>query len=430
MGPPDTFSFRIFPPFAQSGDGKVTATLDKTSAYIGSNKNETFQITFSAQACVADYVANLFTVTAASIANPSDQGNTSVKITTLRKFPVCISKVTLSNDTLIPGQTLSVVTEVSNPSDVASTPFDLVINVRNSNNTIVYPPATSHLDIIQAKSSKTVTNSIQIVQQLGYGRFQVELVLQNSQRTEVSNQVLSFVVQQFEKLTAQKNVKFGLLTQDIFLKVRNEGNSVANASTSETIPAFMKTFVTFVNQPDSEQPEGNNIVYTWLFYNLQPAEERIIEYQINLWQIVLLAVIIIIAVAYAFTYVFTIRIVKRHKLFGPVAGTKEIAVTLEVRNRTRHTLHNVYVRDFLPSFAIVVEKFETIKPIVRKVSNGTEIIWKFDTLRSMDERILTYRLKPTMEILGEIRLPRASISYTDNKKQIRKIVSKSISIKV
>jgi len=90
----------------------------------------------------------------------------------------------------------------------------------------------------------------------------------------------------------------------------------------------------------------------------------------------------------------------------------------------------VYVRDFLPSFATVIDRFDTIKPMVRKVTNGTEMVWKIESLGSMDERVLSYRVKPTMEILGEIKLPRASINYTDNKKQIKRVISKSISIKV
>ena len=429
-GPQDKFSFRVFPPFVPSGSGQVTTNLDRTTAVINTNQNATFELTFYAQACIADYSTNVFSVTASSILNPNTQGNTSVSVTTIRRFPVCISKVSLSNDTLIPGQILTITTEINNPSELASTPFDLITNIKNSSGLAVFSPVTNHLDIIQAKSIKVIQSSYQIPQFIGYGRFSVGLVLQNTQTSEVSTQTVSFVVKQFEKPTAQKNVKFGLLTQDVTLKIRNDGNSPVNASTSEAIPIFMKTFISLVDKPDSETTAGNNVVYTWLFYNLQPGEERSIRYQINLWQIVLLSVLIIIAVAYAFTYVFTIRIVKKHRLFGPVAGSKEITITLEVKNRTRHTIHDVYVRDFLPPFATIVERFETVKPVVRKVSGGTEVIWKFDLLRSMDERVLTYRIKPTMEVLGEIKLPRAIIRYSDKKKQLKKVISKSVSIKV
>lgn len=429
-GSSDKFSFRVFPPFAPSGNGQITTDMDKTTAVIDSHQNATFELTFSASACIADYSTNVFTVTASSILNPDTQGNASIQVTTVRRFPVCISKVTLSNDTLIPQQTMTITTQIENPSDVASTPFNLIINIKNSSDALVFDPVINPIDIIQSKSTKTVSNTFTIPQSIGYGRFNVELILQNTQTRELSTQTVSFVVQQFEKPMVQKTVNYGLLTQDVFLNVRNDGNSAVNASTSETIPLFMKTFVSLVNKPATEQNVGNNVIYTWLFFNLQPGEERTIEYQINLWQIVLLAVLIIVAVAYAFSYVFTIRIVKQHRLFGPVAGSKEVVITLEVKNRTRHMIRDVYVRDFLPSFATVVERFETVKPLVRKVTGGTEIIWKFDSLRSMDERVLTYRIKPNMEILGEIKLPRAIIRYSDRKQQLQKVLSKNISIKV
>lgn len=429
-GPEDKFSLRIFPPFATSGSGQVTTSFDSTTADINTNQNATFQLTFSASACIADYATAAFTITASSIVNPSLLGNATVSVTTLRRFPVCISKVTLSNDTLVPGQTLTITTEIDNPSDLASSPFDLIINIKNSSDLLSFPTVTDHIDIIQAHSSRIITDSYVVPQHVGYGRFNVELVLKNTQTNEVSSQVATFVIQQFENPTAQRSVKFGLLTQDIFLKVRNDGNSVVNASTSETIPSYITNFITFVNKPDSQQTVGSNTVYAWLLYNLQPGEERTIEYQINLWQIVLLVVLLIIAVVYAFTYVFTIRIVKSHKLFGPVAGSKEITITLEIKNRTHRAIHDVYVRDFLPPFATIIERFETIKPSVRKVQGGSELIWKLGTLGSMDERVLTYRIKPAMEILGEIKLPKASIRYSDKNKQLKKVISKSISIKL
>lgn len=430
LGNPDKFSIRVFPPFAQSGNGQVIANFDKTVADIGTNQNATFELTFSAQACVADYVTNVFVVTASSILNSSEQGNQSIKITTLRKFPVCISKIDLSNDTLIPGETLTITTQIDNPSDVASIPFQLITNIRNSNGKIIQS-YQNNIDIIQGQSNKIVTNNYNIPQTIGYGRFDIELILQNTQGSVSGSGTVSFVVQQFTNPTTQKSVNFGILTQDVFLNVKNDGNSVVNASTSETLPLFMQSFVTTVNNPDAVEVQGNNVVYTWLFYNLQPGEVRTVEYKINLWQIVLIFVLIIIAVAYAFTYVFTIRIVKKHRLFGPVAGTREIKIILEVKNRTRHTIRDVYVRDFLPSFANVVDKFDTLKPeTIRKVQGGTEIIWKFNLLSSMDERVLTYRIRPTIEILGEVKLPRAIIKYSNKNRQMQKVVSKIIEVKL
>jgi len=429
-GPQDRFSVRVFPPFIQSGNGQVTANLDKSVATIDQNQNATFELTFSAQPCIADYITNIFTVTASSLVNSATQANVSIRVTTLRTFPVCIAQSQLSSDTLIPGQTLTVTATIDNPSDLASTSFDLITSIRNSSDIVVLPASTNHVDIIQPHSSKIITNNYVIPQTIGYGRFSVELVLQNSQTTELSSQHLSFVVQQFENPITQKTIQYGLLTQNIFLKIRNDGNSVVNATTSEIIPTFMRTFVSFVDKPDAEQTVGNNFIYIWIFYNLQPGEERTVEYQINLWQIVLLGVIIIIAVAYAFTYVFTIRIIKKHKLFGPLAGSKEILITLEARNRTAHPIHDVYVRDFLPAFATVVERFETVKPTVSKALGGTELVWKLGTLRSMDERVLTYRIKPTMQILGEIKLPKAIIGYSGKNKELKKTVSKTVSIKV
>ena len=121
---------------------------------------------------------------------------------------------------------------------------------------------------------------------------------------------------------------------------------------------------------------------------------------------------------------------KSYKKFATVTGAKEIQIMLEVRNRTRHILKDAVVRDYLPASAQVIDRFDTLRPIVRKTLGGTELSWKFETLKPHEERIITYRIKPSMEIVGEIRLPTANIRYMDHNREYRKTVSKHLLIKV
>jgi len=93
-------------------------------------------------------------------------------------------------------------------------------------------------------------------------------------------------------------------------------------------------------------------------------------------------------------------------------------------------MKDVLIRDYLPASAHLIERYDTLRPIVKKVVGGAELSWKFDALRPHEERIITYRIKPVMEIVGEIRLPKANIRYMDHNKEYRKSVSKHLLVKV
>jgi hypothetical protein len=131
----------------------------------------------------------------------------------------------------------------------------------------------------------------------------------------------------------------------------------------------------------------------------------------------------------AFKLFYKPTIVKRHSHEGPITRDKEILVSLDVRNRTKHEIRDVEVRDVVPSIARVVERFDTLAPRTKTSEIGTELRWKIDSLKPREERVLTYRIRPVVEVTGSLNLPEAKVRYVDKKKVKRIIASKSLLIK-
>jgi hypothetical protein len=100
-----------------------------------------------------------------------------------------------------------------------------------------------------------------------------------------------------------------------------------------------------------------------------------------------------------------------------------------VRNKTSHEIRDVEVRDFIPSIARVVEKFDTLKPRIKSTEGGTELRWSFDSLKARDERVLTYKIRPVVDVVGNLNLPHAHVKYSDRKKVKRMLASKSLAVK-
>lgn len=92
----------------------------------------------------------------------------------------------------------------------------------------------------------------------------------------------------------------------------------------------------------------------------------------------------------------------------------EIKITLEVRNRSKKPLHNLQVTDYVPSIANIDKSLElgTLKPT--NVSHGkkrSKVTWKLAELDVGEHRIITYKVRAKLNIVGSFALPRAEIQY-------------------
>ncbi len=108
-------------------------------------------------------------------------------------------------------------------------------------------------------------------------------------------------------------------------------------------------------------------------------------------------------------------------------GLSEIKISLDVRNRASKPLRDVVIIDHVPAIANVQKSLElgTLKPVsVTPLKQGTKVIWSLAELDGQEHRIITYKLKAKLQILGSLQLPRATVEY---KKKGRKRMGKAYS---
>ncbi|HLC39405.1 MAG TPA: hypothetical protein VJJ76_00810 [archaeon] len=432
----DILSVSIFPTSLQG----VTTSFDTDRVSVNSHSSGKVKISFSAGECVEEF-SHLFTVGAQSLASSSTQtGETlegglvqtsgTVKVTTERTFQVCIADVKFDKDFVQPGQATTVTVSITNPAESNSLPVTLVTTVKSITGENLQT-FTDRIETVQGRGTSQISHQYTFNQFSASGFYTFQVLLKDDLGKTVSEKSIRYRVGSVEKISQTKDVVYGFLSQKIIIKVRNDGNEpVNNVLVKEIVPAFMKLFFFPKDPPTAESTVGSQTIYTWLIPTILPGEEKQITYELSIWYTVLVIIGIILLVLIAFRYAFTIRIVKSYKKFVAVAGAKEIQVQLEVRNRTRHVMKDVLVRDYLPASAQVVEKFGTLRPIVKKTLGGTELSWKFDALKQREERVITYNIKPVMEIVGEIRLPKANVRYMDHNREYRKSVSKHLIVTV
>jgi hypothetical protein len=421
----DTFSVSIFPTNFKG----MTTGFDTDRAFINSHSSKQVQISFSAAECVEEF-SNLFAVSVQSLSNSAIKSSGSVKITTERTFQVCLSEVKFDKDFVQPGQTVTITIVITNPAESNSMPATLTTNVKSvAGDTL--QTFTDRIETVQGRSTSQTSHQYAFSQFSTSGFYTFQVILKDDSGKTISEKSIRYRVGSVEKIVQTKDITYGFLSQKITIKVRNDGNEQAyNVIVKESVPAFMKLFFFPKDSPSSEATAGSQTVYTWLIPTILPGEEKSLTYELAVWNTVLVIIAVILLVLIAFRYVFTIRISKSYRKFATVAGAKEILVSLEVKNRTRHVLKDVIVRDYLPSSAHIIERFETMRPTIQKSLAGTELLWKFETLRPHEERVISYHIKPAMEIVGEIRLPKANVRYMDHNKEFRKSISKHLIVEI
>jgi len=422
----DIFSISLFPL-------QYYPSLEKYSLTLNPQENMSFKIHFQIPEC-AEEASNFFTLTVVSLTNTEIKTSESFRIDVVRKYGVCIYDFKLDKNNLVPGEKLSIQVLVKNPSPSFSQPFTIQTNIWFDKELV--KKFEEYVESVEGKGTKILTHVFELSKYQKPGIYDVEVLLKDKYGTTITRKEAQFKVltinasERLNYLPITKTIRYGLLAQTIEITIKNEGNVPAtNIYLSESIPLFMKVFFFPKKEPSKEEVKENRVIYSWQVPTLMPGESYSIVYEISTWNAVLIAIILILIASYTFVQAFNIKIVKKPAYKGPITKEKEITVMLEVKNRSRHEIKDVIVRDFAPGIVKVVEKFDTLRPSLRKVANGTELVWKIDSLAPGDERVLIYRIKPIVDIVGSLKLPKAYLKFMDKKKEVKKILSKSAYIK-
>jgi hypothetical protein len=214
------------------------------------------------------------------------------------------------------------------------------------------------------------------------------------------------------------------------IRFLNEGNVQSESFlVTESLPLFVDLFFDPEIEPELKNVTALRVIYTWRVKPLQPGEEFEIRYSFVLWPLWMMMGIASALAFIIYQSIYTLRITKLPRYTGPITYEREIPIILDVTNKTSRELKNVVVHDFVPPLARVVKAFDTFPPRIKETKEGTRILWKVGTLRPHEERILTYKIRPIVEVIGTLKLPKAYMYYTDRKKRKRAVTSKSIAIK-
>ncbi len=418
----DDFLISVFPQNIEN----IRITSENYFVSIPPNSEKKISISISVPPCIKEF-SSAFSINVKSI-------KTNVVIQKLvylnvKGKIVCLTNLIIDKKEVNPEETVSIEISFTNPAEESSPPISIRTFIKDPvGNTV--KAFEEKIEKVEAKQTKKVLYTYRVAKYDRPGSFEVSALLLDNLNREVDSIKSSFYVNPKYTNIPEKTSQLSILSSTVTIKVRNEGNSpTPSFYISESLPAFASFFFQPERKPDKVETIGNSVIYYWLIETIKPGEEVTITYRISLLNVWLLSLAIIFLGYVGYKFAFTPIVVKKSSYVGKLEPEREITVSIEVKNRSRHTLEDVKIRDFVPSILKLSEKFDTLKPKTKKTSGGVYLFWELNSLKPGEERILTYKVRPALEIGGVLNLPKAVMSYLDKKKMKKVSLSKTISLK-
>jgi hypothetical protein len=336
-------------------------------------------------------------------------------------MPTVTPKVTIDR-TIDPRQKVSVNLNLNNrnPRDLP----DLKVVV---NGEIFYKEYTTHLLPNEDKTNE-ILFEIDPLTEPGTRTLTLEISFEDKNIGESLSQydVLGYVDL---KKTSSKNTVLFRTREDY--GIYNNGNMPGIGEQKFRINIFKRLFTKL--SPDADKEKGSDgKSYYVITKELGPQERIDITVITNYRLLVLIIILIILIVVLYYALRSPAILVKNAEPLGKTEGEmSEIKIRLYLKNRSRKPLTNLRVIDVVPSIAEIDKKTHlgSMEPVsIGKSKRGTVPRWEMDVLEPYEERIITYRIKSKLTLIGGIRLPSAKVTFDAGKGKERTTYSNSINL--
>ena len=241
------------------------------------------------------------------------------------------------------------------------------------------------------------------------GDYDIDFDLVNDVGLSFYKETKSFTILPFENVVYDKDVSTTPFGSTITVTATNTGNVVSEADLESVSP---EGWYYFISGPT---PTGMMLRNYYWKVSLAPDESKSITYSEIYWPtyiLIISAVLIAVFIYWQSTaLVFSKRLIRK--------SDKEVSVSLHLKSKKKG-VGNVVVKDTIPSDFSIVSKFESVKPLIKKVADGVELHWKLGRLMPHEERVLHYTIKPARDLLNKVKLPSAKARGVRRKAPIYK----------
>ncbi|MCX6814093.1 MAG: hypothetical protein NTY20_00350 [Candidatus Aenigmarchaeota archaeon] len=273
------------------------------------------------------------------------------------------------------------------------------------------------------KGEKKITKSFTPKERLLAGTY--------TSSVSVGNDIIvyyTFDIQPVRSISQKVEETSSGFSKDVTIAITNEGNVIErDYSFQQKIPIDPMTGM-MTRPADNCREEEGVMVCNYLVEEIRPGATAHVSYVVSYWPAfngyIILTVIVISLIMFSFLKATTPRIFKHHSK----KGEDRHNIFIQVKNPFFHKLNDVVVRDWVSPLAQVIqEEIESTKPVMRRLEDGTELIWKLGEMKPREERILQYKVRSLIH--GSLKMPGAKLKFSAGKGEKKlKISSNSVTL--
>jgi len=199
--------------------------------------------------------------------------------------------------------------------------------------------------------------------------------------------------------------------------------TVTNAANHPITEKFRQKTGLFQNIFSSAEPKAKKVAgeLEWEI-ELDVSESIVLQYKINYQP---LFAIILIGLIFGLAYYLFRSPIAINKTASVIStregGISELRILLEISNRSKNTVKNVRLIDMVPRIAELIKQYDqgTLIPdkTVKHEKKGTLVKWTIEELPAHEERVISYKVRSKLSILGGVTLPVAVAKYESKSKE-------------
>jgi hypothetical protein len=249
------------------------------------------------------------------------------------------------------------------------------------------------------------------LENMASGKYSAVASLYDASGALLESNTKEFEVKEISNISFEKKIDDFILFKKVSVFATNYGNHPETAS-FEVEP--VKSIFEIYSGPLMVSGDSKWVIGE---AQLQQRESASVEYFIISIQNIIILVVLIIVLIYLYREFFSVKIEKTVIEKVLPSGDKRITVVLSFVSKMR-SVDGVLVRDIVPSSLKLAPEFQSVKPVIRKLDEGTELVWRIGTLPAGEERILHYTIEMPQSVIGKVLLPRATFRGKVNEKKV------------
>jgi hypothetical protein len=300
-------------------------------------------------------------------------------------------------------------------------PFDLLFTLENPTTTeplgaisIVNSPFTfgaiSSQKVLKGTNNYKITGLTVPADAKGNIAYTLEIIMQDTYLDTNS----TFNIPAYSNCKVTETANSGLLGRTYSASILNNGTGDAKCPVSSALSGLEKYLV-------KDRTAGysyNGKAISWKV-NVPAGQTTTVTYRVTYLPIIAIPFVIILAVI-AFWY-FTRKMEIRKELvdYRRHAGFMDLKLQVHIKNLTNSEMKNVKIYDFLPAFIKEIREFGTVPGTVTTKDRQKAVKWELEHLKPKEERIFSYKVRTSIEVLGNMNFPPTTVEYKDanNKEQ-------------